>query len=58
MKQLIKFKKIISVILVLTMVVCFAAGCNESEEYYSYYEIIEDEDDGDTMADVLRQIQM
>ena len=51
MKKVLNLKKIISLILALTMVVCFAAGCNESEEYYSYYEIIEDEDDGDTTTE-------
>lgn len=52
MKQLLNLKKIISLILALTMVVCFAAGCTDSqEEYYSYYEVIEDEDDGDTTTE-------
>lgn len=45
MTQLMKFKKLVSLILVLAMVVCFTAGCgNNEEEYYSYYEIIGEDD--------------
>ena len=46
MAQLLKFKKAISVFLVLAMVLCFTAGCKSTEDdYYSYYEVI-DEDEG------------
>lgn len=56
MTQLLKLKKAVSLMLVLAMILSFAAGCKkvEEDEYYSYYEVIE-EDDGtesqDTQSD-------
>lgn len=45
MTQLMKFRKLVSLILVLVMVVCFTAGCGSNEEeYYSYYEYYEEDD--------------
>lgn len=47
MTQLKKFSKLISIVLVIAMLMGFAAGCgsNEEDELYSYYEIVEEEED-------------
>lgn len=49
MTQLLKFKKAISMILVFAMILCFTAGCRQvdDDEYYSYYEVIEEDDSGE-----------